>query len=123
MGDDLRVLAEHGREGGGLHARTSIELVSNERLRRLLFAGKRQPDVAFDYRQRGQLALVGPPVRSAVEYLLLRRRVDDLPRTGGDRPLLCRVEMLERRPILSFKDVLWDDVHADVIFVGHKEEK
>src|SRR6266851_5509107 len=39
MGDDLGVLVEHRRESGGLHTGAGIELVGDQRLRRLLLAG------------------------------------------------------------------------------------
>ena len=61
--------------------------------------------------------------RAAVEHLLLRRGLDDLPRAGGDRPFLAQIEVLERRPVLPLEDVLRHDVDADVVFVGHEKEK
>src|SRR5215472_3178874 len=64
-----------------------------------------------------------PPACSAVEYFLLRRGIDDLPRAGADRPFLAQVEVLECRPVLSFENVFWNNVDADVVFIGHKKEK
>ena len=92
-------------------------------LRRLLLAGEGQPNVALDHRHRRQLSLGRPPCRTPVEYLLLRRGVDDLPRAGRDRPLLGCIEVLKCRPVLPLEDVLGHDVDANVVFVCHEEEK
>src|SRR5205085_9598880 len=64
-----------------------------------------------------------PPRLPPINNLLFGRGEDHLPGTGGDRPVLVYIEVLERGPVLILEDVLRDDIDPNIVLVGQKVEE